>query len=187
MSAKNEHGLTPKQEEFAKAIASGMNQSDAYRKAYPASKLWKDDSVHTKASAMNRNVQVKARVLMLAKAIDAEFAISTSDLLRESARIAFSDVRKIISNGKVLLPDELDGDTGRAVSKFKIDEYGRIEYQFWDKNSALERLFKHKGLFAQDNKQQADALGDILKGLNGKVLGVTHENPQDAGDDDQAD
>lgn len=154
MSAKNEHGLTPQQEDFAKAVVSGLSLSAAYRKAYPASERWKEDSVHNKASAMSRKAQVKARVRVLAQAVDAEFTVSTADLLRETARIAFSDVRHFTNKGKVLLPEELDINTSRAVSKFKMDEYGRIEYSLYDKNNALERLFKHKGLFEVDNAQQ---------------------------------
>ena len=98
--------------------------------------------------------------------------ITTERTLQETARLAFSDIGRIISEGgKVLLPHELDDDTRAAVSSFKIDEYGRIEYKFWDKNSASERLFKHIGLYETDNKQKVDALGDLLDGLSGKVLG----------------
>lgn len=171
MSAKNEHGLTPQQEDFAKAVVSGLSLSAAYRKAYPASERWKEDSVHNKASAMSRKAQVKARVRVLAQAVDAEFTISTADLLRESARIAFSDVRNITTKGKALLPHELDTNTGRAISSFKIDEYGRIEYKFWDKNSALERLFKHKGLFEVDNSQKTANAAAFLKSITGDIAG----------------
>lgn len=102
----------------------------------------------------------------------APLKLTTERILEETARMAFSDVSKIIGpDGKVLLPHELDEATRAAVSSFKIDEYGRIEYKFWDKNSASERLFKHVGLYERDNKQKTDALGDLLSGLSGKVLG----------------
>jgi hypothetical protein len=48
-----------------------------------------------------------------------------------------------------------------AIKSFKIDEYGRIEYQFWDKNAALEKAAKILGLFEKDNHQK----GGILAGL----------------------
>jgi phage terminase small subunit len=73
--------------------------------------------------------------------------------LQETARLAFSDIGRIIGpDGKVLLPNELDDDTRAAVSSFKIDEYGRIEYKFWDKNNASERLFKHQNLYKENNE-----------------------------------
>lgn len=99
--------------------------------------------------------------------------ITTERILEETARLAFSDVANIIGEGgKVLLPHELDAATRAAVSSFKIDEYGRIEYKFWDKNSASERLFKHIGLYEKDNAQKTDPLRALLDGLSGNVLGV---------------
>lgn len=52
---------------------------------------------------------------------------------------------------------------------------------------ALELVGKINGVFEIDNKQKTDGLSDILAGLNGKVLGVTRDAPQTAGDDDQDD
>lgn len=174
MTAKNEHGLTPQQEKFAQAVASGKSLSEAYREAYPAAKKWKDDSVHNKASAMARSAQVSARVAVLAAKVEEQFAIDTSRLLKEAHRLAHSDIANIMHpDGRVKLPHELDPETRAAVASFKIDEYGRIEYKFWDKNAAIERLFKHKGLFEQDNKQKTDPLADLLKTLGGSVLGPT--------------
>lgn len=85
-----------------------------------------------------------------------EMEISTDRVLTETARLAFSDVSKIIGpTGKVLLPNELDPATRAAVKSFEIDEYGRVKYQFWDKNSASERLFKYLDLYKDDNKGKA--------------------------------
>lgn len=183
--AKKKEGLTPQQEKFAQAVASGLNQSTAYRRAYPLSKKWKDDSVHNKASTMMRHAQVRARIAELAKKVEEVFAIDTAKLLREASRLAHSDVANTIGPGnKILLPNELDPDTRAAVASFKIDEYGRIEYKFWDKNSAIERLFKHKGLFMVDHQQKADAMETMLNRLNGNVVGVVHEKPKELEDDE---
>lgn len=154
MPVKNEHGLTPQQDLFCREVSAGNSLADSYRVAYPSSKAWKDDSVHNKASALTRHAQVAARVKSLAQKVEEKFAIDTSQLLREAHRLANSNVANIMTaDGKVKLPHELDPDTAAAVASFKIDEYGRIEYKFWDKNSAQERLFKHKGLFQMDNEQ----------------------------------
>ena len=177
--------VTSQQEAFAQGVASGLSQSEAYRKAYPSSLKWKDDSVHNKSSALMRHALVRARVAELAKKAEEVFSISTAKLLQESHRLAHSDVGKTIGPGnKILLPHELDADTRAAVASFKIDEYGRIEYKFWDKNSAIERLFKHKGLFQVDHQQKVDAMEAMLGRLNGNVVGVVHEKPLDADDDE---
>lgn len=155
MTDKATHSLTPQQEKFAQGIVSGMSQADAYRSAYPASKAWKDESVHNKASAAMRLAHVSARVDELRALVVKELVIDKAALLQEAARLTFSDPRGIIHpDGRVKLPNELDEATARSVASFKIDEYGRIEYKFWDKNAAMEKLFKHLGLYEKDNEQQ---------------------------------
>lgn len=176
MPAKS--GFTPKRERFAQEIVRGLSQADAYRLAFNASSM-KPETVHKRASELMANGWVTGRVAELAAAVEREVVVETADLLRESMRVAFSDIRQVMTpDGKVRLPQELDADTARAVASFKIDEYGRIEYKFWDKNSAMERLFKHKGLFEKDNRQKADPLVELLQGLGGNVVGPVAD-PED--------
>lgn len=53
--------LTSKQESFCQAIASGMNQSDAYRSAYNAGGM-KNASINVKASQLMADGNVPVRV-----------------------------------------------------------------------------------------------------------------------------
>jgi phage terminase small subunit len=83
----------------------------------------------------------------------APIKLTTERTLQEAARLAFSDIGQIIGpTGKILLPHELDPETRAAIASFEIDEYGRIKYKFWDKNAALEKLFKNQNLYKDDNK-----------------------------------
>lgn len=146
--------LSSQQEVFAQHVAAGKNQAEAYRLAYPGSEKWKPTALWAKASNMMARDYIQARVKGLqAEASDA-VKVEISVLLREALRIATSDIAGIIRDGKVLLPDELDAKTRAAVASFEIDEYGRVKYKFWDKNAALEKLFKHKGLYEADNAQK---------------------------------
>lgn len=54
--------LTPKQLHFARCIASGMSQSDAYREAYTVRPSTTAASVHTCASRIAGDVEVASRV-----------------------------------------------------------------------------------------------------------------------------
>ncbi|CAB4197288.1 hypothetical protein UFOVP1309_4 [uncultured Caudovirales phage] len=54
--------LTPKQEAFAQAVASGLTQSDAYRKAYKVSPTTKPMSVNQLASTLMGNDHISSRV-----------------------------------------------------------------------------------------------------------------------------
>lgn len=171
-------GLTPAEEVFAQAVAGGMNQTSAYRRAYPASLSWKAASVQNKASAVARRVHVAARIADLVRQISAEFVVEKADLLRATAAIAFADPRRLVNEDGRLIPlDQLDATTAMAIASVEQDEFGRIKYKFWDKNSALERLFKHRGLFEKDNQQKVDALAALLGRASGKVLGPVHDAP----------
>lgn len=166
--------LTAQQEAFVRAIASGKSQAEAYRTAYPKSRAWKVETVVQQACRLARLPRISARLAELAAVVEREFAIETADLLREAARIAFSDARRIMNeDGKLLLPHELDEETARAVASFEIDECGRVKYKFWDKNSALERLYKWKGLFSVDNRQKGVAAAEFLRSIQPNLVGVS--------------
>ena len=160
MSAKNEHGLTPQMERFAQLVALGsVSASKAYRDCYPRAKNWKDSAVHVAASELLASTKVRGRVDSLQAEAAKKAGLQAGRVLEEVARLAHSDIAGIMTeDGKVRLPHELDAVTRAAVASFKIDEYGRIEYKFWDKNTALEKAMKHLGLYEKDNAQKPVAL-----------------------------
>lgn len=57
--------LTYKQEAFAQAVVSGLNQSDAYRSAYSVSATTKLETVNKRASELMANGEVAGRVRAL--------------------------------------------------------------------------------------------------------------------------
>lgn len=183
MPAKNEWGLTPQQEKFAQAVGGGASGVDAYRQAYPKSKAWKDEAVRVNASKLIADTNISLRIKQI-QAKGAEIAgLDAAKIAAEIARVAHSDIAGIMHpDGRVKLPHELDPVTRSAVASFKIDEYGRIEYKFWDKNSALERASKILGLFREDNKQKTDPLTEAIRSLGGNVLGTT---PVEDDEDDE--
>ena len=178
MSNKNEHGLTPQQERFAREIGAGRSGVEAYRAAYPKSEKWKDQSVRVEASKMLASPNISQRIDKI-QAAGAKLAeLEAAEIAQEIKRLALSDIAGIMhDDGRVKLPHELDPATRAAVASFKIDEYGRIEYKFWDKNSALDKAAKILGLYELDNKQKSDPLVDLLASLSGNVLGPAQGLP----------
>ena len=76
---KGQSGLTPKQQHFCQAVASGCTMSDAYREAYNTSKM-KPATVNREAHALMANPKITARVEVLQRAKDrAVIASSLSD------------------------------------------------------------------------------------------------------------
>jgi len=156
----NSKYLSPLQEKFCVAYLSAANASEAYRKIYSTANM-KPASVNRNAFVLLQNIKITSRIKELRDAAADLALIEPATLLREAMRLATSDIGGIMRNGKVLLPHELDAKTRAAVSSFKIDEYGRVEYKFWDKNAALEKLFKHKGLYEEDNKQKPSLVAEV--------------------------
>lgn len=114
-----------------------------------------------------------AAAIRLAQDRRAEKAgIEAETVLREIARIALFDPRRLVDNdGRPRLAHELDDDTAAAVAGIDMerDDKGnivKVKYRLADKNVALEKLMKHLGLFERDNRQKGDELGKLLAFLN---------------------
>ena len=98
--------LTPKQEKFAQAVASGMTQADAYRHAYNAENMT-DSTIWSRASELAADGKVSGRIKALQEsaAIDAlwsrELSIKTK---RQALQLALEkkDSRAIIQAGDAL-------------------------------------------------------------------------------------
>lgn len=79
--------LTAKQEAFAQAVASGMNQSDAYRQVYKVRAGTKPESINQAASRVMADIKVTSRVAELR-----EPAVKNAQLTLETH---LSDLQKL--------------------------------------------------------------------------------------------
>lgn len=79
--------LSPQREKYAQLLAQGCTQSDAYRQAYPASKSWKPDSVHQKASKLAADPGVAARVDELRRQVVPKLAMTMESHMEELERL----------------------------------------------------------------------------------------------------
>lgn len=83
--------LTPKQEKFALAVASGKTQSDAYREAFNVRPTTKDTSVNVNASKLMADTNIAQRVEELRKPIADKAMITLEshiERLKELAELA---------------------------------------------------------------------------------------------------
>ena len=172
--------LSPQQEKFALGVASGKSQAEAYRAAYPKSWQWKDSAVYSQSSALMANGKVSQRVRELRERITSTGIASAERVLIEASRLALFDPRKLFRDDGSPKPiNELDDDTAAALAGLDVhEEYqgsgedrvfvGYVKkYKVADKNAALEKLFKHHGLYEKDNSQKTDPLSELLKGIIG--------------------
>src|SRR5262245_5580735 len=89
-------GLKAGHEAFAQAYASnGGNAADAYRKAYPRCKS--AHAAETNGSLLLRNTEVAARISEILRRGAERAGITVEQVLRELAKIGFSDIRKAVN------------------------------------------------------------------------------------------
>lgn len=146
-----------KHEKFAQGLAKGLPASEAYISAgYRESR--------SAASRLSTNVNVEARVAELVNSGAARAEVTVARVLSEMARLGFSDIRNAFTpSGSLLPPEEWSDDFAAAVAAVEVvsrntnekDKDGRtvVEHvhkiKMWDKNSALEKIAKHLGMFVE--------------------------------------
>ncbi len=175
MRTKHSDGLTPAREVFcAEYIKNGSNAAAAYKVAFPRSLKWHPSTVYEHACLLKQAPAVKARIAELARAITEEAAIDAQAMLREAACIASSDITLLFDEAGELLPmADWPASMRAAVSSIEmIPEYRRgndecIGYRkklkLWDKNAALDKIFKHLGLYVEDNRQKLPTPADVAE------------------------
>jgi hypothetical protein len=82
-----EQRLTAKQEAFAQAVASGMNQSDAYRAAYKVRPGTKAESVNQNACRIMADINVTSRVAELREPVAKKAQITLESHLERLAEL----------------------------------------------------------------------------------------------------
>lgn len=106
--------LTPKQEKFAQGIVDGLSQADAYRAAYPNTRM-ADKTIYEAASRLMANNNVLARVNELRQQITSEKIMGAqkrSEWLTELIQNEEADI-----NAKLKAMDILNKMSGEYVQK----------------------------------------------------------------------
>ena len=145
--------LTPKQLRFIDEYLIDLNATAAYKRAgYSA----RGNAAETNAARLLRNAQVAAILKKRQEAQQERTGITADNALKEIARIAFMDVRKLFNPDGSLKPiSELDDDAAAFVAGLDVVETGGKEpetlkrIKLRDKLGALELLGKHLGIFKE--------------------------------------
>ena len=182
--------LTDKQELFVQEAIRTDNQREAYRKAYPSSKKWKDKNVDTAASRLLNSAKVLPRYTelreRLRKEAEDEVIVDAKSVLKELKAIAFANATDFVRvntventglDGKqhtgavveVTPTKDVPPDKLAAIAAIKQGKSG-IEIKTRDKIRALELLGKHLGLFTEqtpgkDIEGEPDPLSSALEGI----------------------
>lgn len=110
--------LTPKQEEFAKRIAEGMNYSEAYRSAYDTRRM-SDKTVNEKASLLKDEDKIRTRIKEL-RDMMAKPTIITAQKRKEWLTEVINDPNVDI-NAKLKASDQLNRMEGEYIQKVETE------------------------------------------------------------------
>lgn len=151
--------LTPKQQRFVEEYLIDLNGTQAAIRAGYSPK-----TAEVQASRLLRDAKVYAAVEARKKELSESLQITQERVLKEYARIAFSDIRKTLTpGGNLLNPNDWDDDTAAAIGSIEVvtkalhngDDAGtEVEHthkiRTWDKKAALDSIAKYLGMFRPD-------------------------------------
>ena len=113
------------------------------------------------AAELLSSTEVQKYLQLKKQKIIEKLEISQERTMKEIARLAFSDVRKLFNgNGGLIDPSNLDDDTAAAIASVEVFEEfdGRggereqigvtKKVKLWDKTKALEMLAKHFKIYS---------------------------------------
>ena len=150
--------MTDAQKRFCDEYLIDLNATRAYKVAYPRCK--KDETANAASSRMLRNVKVQEYISEKQKEIEKRTEVTQDMVIKELAKIAFLDIRKLYTeNGQLKNVADIDSDTAGAISSLEtLEEYEGYgddrekigdtqKVRLLDKTKALELLGRHLGIF----------------------------------------
>lgn len=166
--------LTPKQQRFVDEYLIDLNATQAAIRAG-----YSEKTAEQQGYQLLQIPSVSAAIAAASQRVAKSTGLTTERVLQEAMRLAFFDMRKLVHpDGRPKALNELDDDTAAALQGLEVAVVGNAEvgvgqvlkYKIADKNSAIERLFKHLGLFDKDNRQRnpGESLNDFLNSLSAR-------------------
>ena len=167
--------LNPRQQRFVDEYLIDLNGTQAaIRAGYSPS------SANEIASENLTKPNIKAAVDIARANQQARTGINADRVLREAARVAFFDPRKLFGDdGAPLGFHSIDADSAAAISGIEVVEVwegtgkdrvfvGHLKkYRLSDKNPAIDKLMRHLGLYEKDHSQETDPFKAMLLAISG--------------------
>jgi phage terminase small subunit len=142
--------LTPKQEKLVQGVFSGLSQREAYKQAYPGTKM-KIKTMDETACRLMKHEGIIMRMNELTTELKERNMVTAEKVIEELAHIAFADISDYLDyrrdeegNIKVEIKDSKRIDT-RAVSEVSTTKDGTFKFKMYAKDQALIALGKHLG------------------------------------------
>ena len=172
--------MTDAQKRFCDEYLIDLNATRAYKVAY--SRCKKDETANVNGSKLLRNTKVQEYIAERMKEREQRTEITQDMVIKELAKIAFLDIRKLYTeNGQLKNIADIDSETAGAISSLEtLEEYEGYgddrekigdtqKVKLLDKTKALELLGRHLGIFndkidvnVKEKEEKKNAISDIL-------------------------
>jgi phage terminase small subunit len=144
--------LTLKQTTFCEYYIETGNASEAYRRAYDASRM-KDETINERASRLLKEYKVSTRIEQIQKELRDKSDITKDEILSRLSAIARSDIRDYVEfDGKSVKFksfEKLTDVQAKAIEGIKETKYG-IELKLHGMSWSIERICKLLGFDSPD-------------------------------------
>lgn len=170
-------GLNDKQHRFIEEYLIDLNATQAAIRAG-----YSEKTSRSIAQRLLTNVDIQNAISEAKKSRSKRTQITQDRVLQEFAKIGFSDIRNLFTEGGNLRPlSELDAETAAAISSVEVVTKnlgdGEVEYvhkiKMWDKVGSLTQMGRHLGMFVDKTevrtvKKIEEMTDEELKGLLGE-------------------
>lgn len=150
--------MTEAQKRFCEEYLIDLNASRAYKTAYPNCK--KDSTARTNGYRLLTNADIQNYISERQLKLAEQTSITQEKVLKEIAKIAFSDIRGLFNEDGVLKKiTELDNEIAGSISSVEtVEQFDTVmgikvktgetkKIKTYDKGRALEMLARHLGMF----------------------------------------
>lgn len=172
---RDEHRLAAFAEDF---VRNGGNAARAARTAGFAS-----CGAHVRGCEMLGRADVQEAIKTRQAELMRRYRVDTKNTIEELASIVFFDpVDFFDADGRLRPIDDVPMRTRKALAGFKVRRMPGpngtteeiVEIRFLDRGAAIEKLMRHLGLYEKDNRQQPDAIAELLEHIaeHGKGIAV---------------
>lgn len=165
-----ENELTAKQRAFVREYLIDLNASQAALRAG-----YSEKSAHVEGTRLLKNAKVAAAVSAAMDLRAKRTEVTADRVLKELAKIGFSDIRKAVkwqtsliteednpdggdvavvknivtNNVQLVASEDIDDDTAAAIAEISQNAQGGLKIKLHDKRAALVDMGKHLGMFIE--------------------------------------
>lgn len=172
-----ENELTPKQRAFVREYLIDLNATQAALRAGYSAK-----TAYSQGERLLKHVEVDRAISAAMKMRSDRTEITADRVLKELAKIGFSDIRKavkwhsalvteednpdggdiavikrIVTNQvEIIASEDIDDETAAAISEISQSTSGGLKIKFHDKRAALVDIGKHIGMFVERHEHSGN-------------------------------